>query len=86
MYISLSEKCPNTEFFLIRIVSIRIEYGDLPLNWLPVESGKIWILSNFSVKKDFVTLFVKFFGKVLFCGHVQLSQVLPRSKMDIPDL
>ena len=27
--LSLSEKCPNTEFFLVRIFLYRTEYGDL---------------------------------------------------------
>ena len=36
---TLREKCPNTEFFLVRIFRIRTEYGE------------IWSISPYSVQK-----------------------------------
>ena len=36
---TLREKCPNTEFFLVRVFRIRTEYGE------------IWSISPYSVQK-----------------------------------
>ena len=40
---TLREKCPNTEFFMVRVFRIRTEYGE------------IWSISPYSVQKLEIT-------------------------------